>query len=164
MTDDNVAVLDRNTLTMSWNTVSAVSVSDEVLFTLNFAGSDVSVVNEMTITSDATNAEAYDADLTILEVVLGTEPETSSEFVLGQNEPNPFETQTVIEFNLPQAGNATLTVMDVTGKIITTKEGTYAKGLNAITIQKADLETSGVLYYQLDSGEFTATRKMIVVE
>jgi hypothetical protein len=118
----------------------------------------------MAITSDATSAEAYDNDLTILEVVLGTEPETSSEFVLGQNEPNPFETQTVIEFNLPQAGNATLTVMDVTGKIITKKEGTYAKGLNTVTLQKSDIGISGVLYYQLDSGEFTATKKMIIVD
>ncbi len=162
MTDDNVAVLDANTVTMSWNTTSPVTVTDEVLFTLNFAGTDASVVADMDITSEVTTAEAYDADLSVLNVVLGENAEAA--FALEQNEPNPFSTQTTVEFSLPTAGTATLTVMDVTGKMVKQITGTYAKGVNSIVLTKAELATSGVLYYQLESGDFSATKKMIIIE
>jgi len=163
MKDENVAVLDNNTITMSWNTVTPVTVVDEVLFTLNFEGNDIDKVLDMDITSEATIAEAYDADLSILNVVLGSE--ATIEFALKQNEPNPFSTQTTVEFNLPTAGTATFTVMDVTGKLIMQITGTYAKGANTIVLTKDELATSsGVLYYQLESGENIATRKMILVD
>jgi len=162
MTDDNVAVLDANTVTMSWNTATPVTVADEVLFTLNFVGNDVATVADMDITSEVTVAEAYDADLSVLNIVLGTE--ASAEFALEQNEPNPFSTQTTVEFSLPTAGTATLSVMDVTGKLVKQITGTYAKGANSIVLTKAELAASGVLYYQLESGDFSATRKMIIIE
>jgi len=37
-------------------------------------------------------------------------------------------------------------------------------GYNQVVINKGDINTSGVLYYQLESGDFTATKKMIVIE
>ena len=162
MTDDNVAVLDANTVTMSWNTTSPVTVANEVLFTLNFVGTDANAVADMDITSEVTAAEAYDADLSVLNVVLGDN--AAAAFALEQNEPNPFSTQTTVEFSLPTAGTATLTVMDVTGKMVKQITGTYAKGANSIVLTKAELATSGVLYYQLESGDFSATKKMIIIE
>jgi hypothetical protein len=44
------------------------------------------------------------------------------------------------------------------------KRGNYDRGANVVTIDKAEVGTSGVLYYQLESGDFTATKKMIVIE
>jgi len=70
----------------------------------------------------------------------------------------------VIGFEMPQASDATLSVLDVTGKVITTINGNYAKGYNEIELSKSDLGAAGVYYYQLDSGDFTATKKMIIIE
>jgi len=162
MSDENIAILDDNTLTMSWTPIDAMTVGTDVLFVLNFAGSDIEALDKLAITSDATNAEAYDVDLTVMQVIQGSD--TGREFTLEQNEPNPFATQTIIEFTLPTAGSATLTVMDVTGRVITQLYDTYTKGLNSVTLHKSNLGTSGVLYYQLESGAYSATKKMIILE
>ena len=71
---------------------------------------------------------------------------------------------TNIGFQLAEAGQASLTIFDVTGKTVAIERGHFARGYNEVTVSKSDLGASGVLYYQLESGEFTATRKMIVIE
>jgi len=81
---------------------------------------------------------------------------------LMQNEPNPFKESTTISFNLAKASKATLTVRDVAGKLIYTINGDYNAGLNTITLE--NLDVAGVLYYSLEAEDYTATRKMIVIE
>ncbi|MDX1940407.1 MAG: T9SS type A sorting domain-containing protein, partial [Saprospiraceae bacterium] len=61
------------------------------------------------------------------------------------------------------AADATISISDVTGKTIKLIRGSYAKGYNQITLNRSELPT-GVLTYTLESGEFTATKKMVVVE
>ena len=82
-------------------------------------------------------------------------------FELYQNQPNPFVNKTLIGFNLPEASAATLTVYDETGRMVFTQKGDFAKGYNTVAIDRALLNTNGVLYYTLTAGSHTATRKMI---
>jgi hypothetical protein len=84
-------------------------------------------------------------------------------FELFQNTPNPVKGATTVTFNLPAAAEATLTLTDVTGRVVRTISGSYAKGLNTVTLQRADLE-SGVLFYELKTAGFSAAKKMVVVE
>ena len=86
------------------------------------------------------------------------------DFALFQNEPNPFEGSTVVGFTLPEAMDATLTVFDVTGKVVWSTEGSYTGGYNEIKVNRKDLAGSGVLYYRLDANDFTATKKMVIIE
>ncbi len=81
-----------------------------------------------------------------------------------QNEPNPFKQLTSISFNLVKAGKATLTVRDIAGKLIRIVNGEYEAGMNTISFAKSDLNIVGVLYYTLESGNFSETKKMIVLE
>jgi hypothetical protein len=85
-------------------------------------------------------------------------------FELKQNTPNPFAGETVVGFNLPVAGDATLTIQDVTGRTLRVIKGAYAQGYNQVILKSNDLKATGVLYYTLESGEFRATRKMVVLE
>ena len=85
-------------------------------------------------------------------------------FALYQNTPNPFGEQTSISFRLPSASAAQITIYDVTGKVIQVIEGDYARGLNRVEVNKDDLPQTGVLYYQLDTEAYTATKKMVVIE
>ena len=71
---------------------------------------------------------------------------------------------TVIGFQLPESGQAVLTVYDVTGRLIHRIEGEYESGYQEVRLRSAELGVTGVLYYQLDTDRFTATKKMIVVE
>ena len=83
---------------------------------------------------------------------------------LYQNEPNPFKGQTTIGFTLAERGSATMTVFDVTGKLLANKTIDGVKGYNTVNFTAEQLGVSGVLYYTLESGDFTATKKMIIIE
>ncbi len=85
-------------------------------------------------------------------------------YALDQNIPNPFRAETNIGFVLPNAMEATITVYDVTGRIMRTVEGDFVKGYNQVQFRQNDLGVSGILYYRLNAGEFTATRKMILID
>ncbi|MFK7937098.1 MAG: cohesin domain-containing protein, partial [Saprospiraceae bacterium] len=137
--------------------------ADEVLFSLTFAAKASANLSEViSVNSAVTAAEAYKAN-EVLDVALnfGGATQTAG-FELFQNTPNPFNGVTTINFNLPTAASATLTVSDVTGKVLSVINGDYAKGLNQV--QFSSNTATGVLYYTLETADFTATKKMIIVE
>ncbi len=84
-------------------------------------------------------------------------------FILYQNYPNPYERYTIIGFNLPEQTTARLTIYDLTGRLIQRIEGDFNQGYNEVQLKASDLNASGVLYYQLDTERFTATKKMVLV-
>ncbi|MFN0035002.1 MAG: T9SS type A sorting domain-containing protein [Saprospiraceae bacterium] len=84
-------------------------------------------------------------------------------FELLQNTPNPAKAFTNITFHLPEAAEATLTISNAEGRVVKTVKGEFAKGINTIALQRAELEP-GILFYQLDTPTHSATKKMIVVE
>jgi hypothetical protein len=110
-------------------------------------------------------AEAYDRQNNLLDVQLsfGQMPQTA-EFSLMQNTPNPFSEFSVIGFHLPAESNATLTLTDVTGKTVKIVEGIFAKGYNEVKILRKDLPATGVYYYRLETENYAATKKMVVIE
>ncbi len=85
-------------------------------------------------------------------------------YELKQNRPNPVSEETIIEFQLPEAAQATLRFYNVEGKTIFKITDQFNKSTNVVKIKKADLPTSGVIYYELESGTFKSTRKMVVLE
>ncbi|WP_373549399.1 T9SS type A sorting domain-containing protein, partial [Haliscomenobacter sp.] len=109
--------------------------------------------------------EAYDQHNENLGIALNFEGIQATEaYELRQNTPNPFSDETVIGFTLPKATKGTLTVRDVKGALIYKVEGNYTKGNNQVTLKKEQLGASGVLYYTLETTEFTATKKMVILE
>ena len=157
-------------LTTIWDEANGVTVANnEVLFTLVFnAKADVSLSSVMTANSKLTSAMAVNSTNDVLDVNLEFTTNTgvvaSGQFELMQNTPNPFSSVTNIKFNLPEAGKAQLTVYDVTGKVVYTKAIDAHKGLNELTVNKNQLGTAGVLFYQLVAGDYSATKKMVIVE
>jgi hypothetical protein len=122
--------------------------------------------NMLGVSSRVTKAEAYTLGGDRLDVAFrfnGANGATISGvgFELYQNMPNPFVSKTVIGFHLPEAAEATLTIFDETGRMIYTVTGDFAKGNNAITLDRAQINTTGVLYYKLETATDSATKKMI---
>lgn len=70
---------------------------------------------------------------------------TSTNEIISQNKiikvyPNPFSNQITIEFdNLDNAKNYEISIIDVSGRIIFTENGSIASGINQIQILKDDL-------------------------
>ena len=115
------------------------------------------------VSSRITKSEAYTDSRERLEVALRYDGKTIAGvgFELYQNAPNPFINKTFIGFHLPEATEATLTIFDETGRMLFTQTGDFAKGYNAIAIDKAQLNATGVLYYKVETATASATKKMI---
>ena len=161
---ENFATVE-GAITTSWHSAEAMTIGeDEVLFTMELKASSAGTVSEgIAITSTLTAAEAYQgSDYEVIGVSL--RGDEAAEYSLYQNEPNPFALSTRIGFTLPSASEATLTVYDVTGKVISVKQGSFDAGYNEFEITKSELSASGVMYYQLESGEYVASKKMIIIE
>jgi hypothetical protein len=101
--------------------------------------------------------------------VVGVEEESLNfkvqrlKFTLLQNYPNPFHFSTVIRYNIPNTNQVTLMVYDITGSLVETlvdkrqEPGVYQvhwEGMN---------QASGIYFYRLQSGDFTATKKIILL-
>jgi len=67
-------------------------------------------------------------------------------------------------FDLPEGMEASITVYDVTGRVLKTIEADFVKGYNEVSLEQKEVPVSGVLYYQLDTQGYTTTRKMIVMD
>ena len=84
--------------------------------------------------------------------------------ILKQNRPNPFRETTIIEFILPETMKANIRVMDVTGKLIYTKESVYSKGLNQVWISEDDLGIGpGIMYFQLRVNNYISSIKLVLI-
>jgi len=156
-------------ITTSWNSNSAMSVEahDKLFYLIIRANKNTSLSKVLKLGDGITRAEAYHSDLTPFEVKLNVTNESNqnAEFALYQNEPNPFKKEAMISFNLPKAMPSSLTIYDQNGKVVRIYEIDGVKGLNNILINKQDLNGAGnVLYYQLDALEFTATKRMVLVD
>ena len=84
-----------------------------------------------------------------------------SAFILYPNRPNPFHDMTMIGFRLPEAADATLTLLDISGRVITQFRGKYPPGYHEMSVPGDILPASGVIYYRLEAGAFSETKKMI---
>ena len=165
--------LDEGQLILTWYAAVAQDMNqDEVIFTLNFqANKDAAKISELFSKTELEqfsaiaydeSEDAFNVDLVFEELEIETP--VNLEFALYQNQPNPFKNETVIGFNLPEATKGTLTITDISGRTIKVFENSFVQGYNQIDINRAELSATGVLYYQLETPEHTATRKMIIIE
>jgi hypothetical protein len=141
--------------------------ADATDFSVTFRAVKSGILSEMLgISSRITRAEAYSLANARMDVALRFNGQNGSVisgvgFELYQNQPNPFVNKTVIGFHLPEAADATLTIFDETGRMLFTQKGSFAKGYNAIAIDRALLNTNGLMYYKLETATDSATKKMI---
>ena len=152
-------------------TVSLDAAND---FTVNVVANKPGKLSDMlSVSNRITKAQAYKSlgnldEVANWDVALRFNG-TNGSFVSGtgyellQNVPNPVQGLTNISFNLPASMEATLTISNADGRVLKTLSGSYEKGLNTVTIHRAELD-AGVLFYTLNTADYSATKKMIIVE
>lgn len=157
--------VSKGILTTSWNSATAEKFDNEtILFSLVFeARRGGSVSSAISFDGSRTRAESYRADGELLDVKLDVSNEISA-VQLFQNEPNPFSAKTTIRFFLPEKMNATLSIVDVSGKTVKVFTEKYDRGTNEIELFKSDLPQVGVLYYRLQTDEFNGVKKMLLID
>lgn len=136
-------------------------------FAITFRAKASGTLSQMLkVSSRITKAEAYNMNRDRQSIALrfngdGGSTVTGLGFELYQNQPNPWMTKTQIGFFLPEATEVTLTVFDETGRTVYTQKGAFSKGYNAFAIDRALVNTTGVLYYKLETSTDSAVKKMI---
>ncbi len=125
-------------------------------------------INELSIHNNylfaGTNNRVYRRPLSELIGIHPIFTEIPNQFSLSQNYPNPFNPATKIRFALPKSSFATIVVYDALGReleMLVNEQltaGTYEADWNA------DRFSSGVYYYKLIAGDFTETKKMVLVK
>ncbi len=160
---ENIA-MDNGVIRASWNDLNAID-AEALSFAMTFTATKNGRLSELlSIQSNPTVAEAYDANLEVLPVNLAFTQPVSTDLNLYQNQPNPFKGNTTIGFDLPENSAIQLQIFDVAGKQLQLIEGDYAKGYNAIELNTTHLKTSGVFYYQLHTQFGSLTKKMMVID
>jgi len=87
-----------------------------------------------------------------------------SEFALLSNYPNPFNASTVIEYQLPVTSSVKLEVYNLLGnKVTTLVDGEQQAGYKSVTWDASDV-SSGIYFYKLSAGDYTETRRMMLVK
>lgn len=78
--------------------------------------------------------------------------------------PNPFNAETILQIDLPEAGKALLEIYDVTGrKAAVIANGYFSPGSYDFKFSAADLP-SGVYFARLQAGKYVKTQKLVLLK
>ena len=84
--------------------------------------------------------------------------------MLYQNYPNPFNPNTIFKFDVAKKGLVRIVIYDVLGKEVEElvnselNPGTYQTDWNGANF------ASGIYFYSLTSGDFSQTKKMVLIK
>ena len=90
--------------------------------------------------------------------------EVPREFSLSQNYPNPFNPETTIKFSLTNSTDVKLAVYDLQGNEAEILINSFMHAGTYKTIFDGSKLASGVYFYRIKTGSFTAVRKMVLVK
>jgi N-acetylneuraminic acid mutarotase len=94
---------------------------------------------------------------------------TMYQFLLYQNKPNPFKSQTNIRYSIPNQGKVTLSIYDVSGRLVKTlvdehkKPGIYSTNWNG-TDKQGKKVSQGVYFYVLKTDNNKMQKKMLMLK
>jgi hypothetical protein len=112
-------------------------------------------------TTKTTNIYIKPVEITIVGV---NDKIVANDFGLEQNYPNPFNPSTKINYNLAERSNVSLKVYDILGnEVATLVNTTEDAGKHAVTFDGKNL-ASGLYIYTLKAGNFTSSKKMILIK
>lgn len=113
---------------------------------------------------DSDTTDILYANLDILVGIKQVETDVPSSYRMGQNYPNPFNPSTIINFSIPERGLVTLKIYNMLGEEIAElvnnvkDAGSYEVSFKAVNL------ASGTYIYKIQSGDFTATKKMMLIK
>jgi len=103
------------------------------------------------------------AKLELSAEVTATRDEEQEGYQLLQNIPNPFKGTTTIAFILPEKERVHFTFRSAQGRLLKTLSVEGNKGKNYFTISNKELNTKGVIYYQMKCNNKLIVRKMVLL-
>lgn len=177
------ASVDKNDVTLNWITASELNNLGFEIQKKNLKGEFESIgfvngkgtttnINEYTFTDKQVNAGNYvyrlmqkDFDGTInYSETVNVEVSLPLQFSLEQNYPNPFNPSTTITYAVPVAEFVSIKLYDVLGNEVTTLVNEVRQPGKYDLLYNAGNLSSGVYYYQIKAGNFTQTKKLMLMK
>jgi photosystem II stability/assembly factor-like uncharacterized protein len=135
----------------------------------NWNLNELFMANENTFWAVGNNGTILKTNIGVVSRVKTIRENIPGTFILFQNYPNPFNPVTKIKFDIPSEGKSQrakvkLVIYNIIGKEIQTlvneqlQSGTYE-----VTFDGGNLP-SGVYFYQLRTGDYTETKKMLLIK
>ncbi len=90
--------------------------------------------------------------------------ENPVKFLLHQNYPNPFNSSTIISFSLPFSGYTNLILYDVNGKVASEIVNGYKQSGDYEFEYSFNNLSSGVYFLKLTQGNYSQSRKMVMIK
>ncbi|HVP07635.1 MAG TPA: FlgD immunoglobulin-like domain containing protein, partial [Candidatus Acidoferrum sp.] len=96
-------------------------------------------------------------------------PNLPDGYELSQNYPNPFNLSTRIEYSVPRSGSVNLTIFNLLGQVVKewqfrqVPQGTHSIDWDGRT-ESGEVAATGVYFYRIEAGDFTASRKMLLMK
>ena len=122
--------------------------------------------NTTPITNSVNPSEIWIAPITQFVPITGVEEEgiKLNSFSLDQNYPNPFNPSTIVNYTLAERSNVTLKVYDVLGKeVASLVNNSQEAGTHQVTFDASNL-ASGLYIYTLNAGDFSSSKKMMLMK
>jgi len=160
------AVISVSNITTMANDVGQFSfniLSGDYTFTCEAEGYEVTTIDELVTTNELTYLAFQ------MVAITGTNDLPVLITELHSNYPNPFNPITNIAYSVKEAGKVTLEVYNIKGQLVTTlindvkETGNYSTTWNGTDNSNKSV-SSGVYFYKMKSGKYTATRKMILMK
>ena len=92
------------------------------------------------------------------------QPLTPESPFLGANYPNPFNSSTTIEFDLPETMHARIDIFDILGRRVETPVNEILEVGRHIVVWNASRYSSGLYFYRLEAGDYIRVRKMVYIK
>lgn len=169
---------------LNWNTVTEInSLSFEVekkyltneiwqiVASVKASGNSTSP-KQYSYVDKKVNAGKFNYRLKILDVdgtfkyspVILADISSPVKFELKQNYPNPFNPSTTIEYQLPVSSFVSLIVFDAVGKKILTLVNEFKPAGNYNIIFNGQGLSSDIYFYQMRTGNYIATKKLLLIK
>ncbi|MDP6790248.1 MAG: T9SS type A sorting domain-containing protein, partial [Candidatus Marinimicrobia bacterium] len=150
---------------VAWHVAADTSIVSDTIATFS--------AYPKTLNCDDENQGGYciDGDTVTFEIpivvqVVSTESEhfVPEEFTLHQNYPNPFNPVTTIQYDIPEAGHVRLDIYNILGeKVSTLASGNHEVGRYAVNWDASGM-ASGMYFYRVNAGNFTDTKKLVLLK
>ncbi|MBK6389778.1 MAG: T9SS type A sorting domain-containing protein [Saprospiraceae bacterium] len=111
------------------------------------------------------SSELYDSQLNSHPINLQwTDNASIPTLKLTQNQPNPFNNETIVSYYLPHDTKVSLKIFDLNSRLLFEQKINAVEGKNNWTITSQIFKTSGIYYYRVESLYGTGTNKMILLQ
>ncbi|MBN2364919.1 MAG: T9SS C-terminal target domain-containing protein, partial [Calditrichaeota bacterium] len=99
----------------------------------------------------------------LITTIAENEQQLPAKIRLHQNYPNPFNASTKLEFRIPEPAFVTLKIYNTAGEeVATLLSSSIPSGAHSVTVDASGL-ASGIYFYKLQVGNYTQTRKMMLI-